>query len=195
MTTPTLSVSEAALVLKPAAVRYLRAVACYNTPREADHAFVVAAEEADGVGALVNFRPGDTVVGERSLTPRGRAILAHMDGCDGEDVEDAQDILCALRRIQDRAHASVRTWGDVRGAGPATFGTEGVTMEWIVRHGAHPNLKRVLVVEVHTHGTVRCTLYGYVFGKAHTSGPLVACTAGNTVAEALEALGSPGQGL
>lgn len=183
-----LSVSEAALVLKPAAVRYLRAVV-YGTPRQSDHTHVVAAEATDGVGELLarSDVPGG------GLTPRARAILAHLDGNDGELAEGVLDAWDSVRRVQTAVYADVRTWGDVDWVTEPTLTSEGVVLRWDVRFAGRR--ERTLEVTVGRTGRVHCDLRTYVWGREPRLCPMVMCSSGASVAEALEALGSPGQGL
>lgn len=178
-----LSVSEAALVLKPAAVRYLRAVV-YGTPRESDLKHVVAAVETDGVGELL---------GNGGLTPRARAILAHLDGNDGELAEGVLDAWAAVNRVQTAVFAEVRTWGDVEWVTEPTLTSEGILLRWDVRFAGRR--ERTLEVTVGRTGRVCCDLRTYVWGKEPLTCPMVMCSSGASVAEALDALGTPGQGL
>jgi len=176
-----LSVSQAAAIVRPAALRYLRAVR-YGTPRAADLRYVVEAEETDGVGDLL-------AVGV--LTPRAEAILNHQDGYDGDAAEAVREAEAAVGRARALAFEGVRSWGDVQhGYYHPTLEHDGVAYTWEVRTNVG---RRTLIVLMTRNGRAHCDLREYVHGREARLCPIVSVSSGNSLAEALHDLGAPDQ--
>jgi hypothetical protein len=176
-----LPIDEAAAVLKPAAIRYLRAVR-YGTPRAADLRYVVEAEETDGVGDLL-------AVGV--LTPRAEAVLNHQDGYDGDAAEAVREAEAAVGRARALAFQVVRSWGDVQYAHYApTLEHDGISFVWEVRTNVG---RRTLIVLMARNGRAHCDLREYVHGREARLCPIVSASSGNNLAEALHDLGAPDQ--
>ena len=89
--------------------------------------------------------------------------------------------------------ADVRTWGDVDWVTEPTLTSEGVVLRWDVRFAGRR--ERTLEVTVGRTGRVHCDLRTYAWGTEYGQRRTVACSSGASVAEALDALGTPGQGL
>ena len=176
-----LTVAEAADLIRPAALRYLRAVR-HGTPRDADLRYVVEAEETDGVGDLL-------AVG--ALTPRAEAILNHQDGYDGDAAEAVRDAEVAIGRARALAFQGVRSWGDVQYAHYApTLEHDGISYTWEVRTNVG---RRTLTVLMARNGRAHCDLREYVHGREARLCPIVSVSSGNSLAEALHDLGAPDQ--
>ena len=184
----TLSVAEAAAVLKPAAIRYLRAVV-RGKPRASDLPHVAAAEA--WTGALVTVATESWREGRQVLTPRGQGLLAHLDGSDGDLCEQVVGAMEAVKLVHHRVWREVMAWaGEAAHYCGPTLDEDGVVSVCRLK-GANRRSDRTLSIRIGRYGGAYATLREHVHGQEVRLCPLVNASSGNSVKEALQALGDP----